>query len=123
MSQLNFIRDNFSLPTWLLVGACLQSLLVLLLPTRVALLPAVILFAVRFISGALIARGYIRNSYMDGVYMGRYMVPMLEEDEPTLGKASGKEMAVFIVGATSNQYVFHPIHVMSHFKPPRSSKG
>lgn len=102
-SKINTIRDNFSLTTWLLAGACLQSLLVLLLPTRVALLPAVILLTVRFVHGALITRGYIRNPYLDGTFRGRWMVPTPGETESASEETSHKEMVVFIVGASSNQ--------------------
>ncbi|KAL9105667.1 MAG: hypothetical protein Q9187_008671 [Circinaria calcarea] len=108
-SKLNIIRDSFSLTTWLLAGACLQSLLALLLPTRVALLPAVILVTVRLINGALITRGYIRNPYLDGTFRGRSMVPMPGETELASEKSSNKEMVVFIVGASSN----HPLGIFA----------
>lgn len=91
----------------MLVGGCIQALLVLSTGRRyiVLLLPFFVLLF-RILNGLLIHYGYLKNPYMQDVFLGRRtaLVPnengMIEEVSP------GKEkIAVFLLGAKSN----HPL--------------
>jgi len=98
------IQASFSLSTWLAVGACLQSILFLLLPSRVALLPALILLLSRFIHGALITKGFMRNPYLpSSSNMRKVTAPIMNEDGLVFGDAINKGLVVFLVGAEANQ--------------------
>lgn len=103
MSQLSLIQSNFALTTWLALGASLQSVLFLLLPRHVALLPAFVLLLSRLITGALITKGYTKNPYLPEDYMHKMTAPIPNEDGSELAKAGDKSLVVFIVGASINQ--------------------
>lgn len=105
MSARVILGANFAITTWLLVGAALQSILVLVLPTRVALLPAVFLLLLRLMSTALVQAGLVRNPYLAVTRRGRWTAPILEQDGRVPEKGAGKEVVVFVVGASANQYV------------------
>lgn len=96
---------NFAITTWLLAGAALQSILVLVLPTRVALLPAVFLLLLRLMSTALVQAGLVRNPYLAMTRRGKWTAPILEQDGRVPEKGAGKEVVVFVVGASAN----HPL--------------
>ena len=98
-----FIKNNFHLTTWLAAGACIQCLLVLVLPRHVALLPAVIYLLVKIINGALITKGYTRNPYLPTPYLKRMTAPIPEVDGTLPAKGGEKGVVVFIVGANYNQ--------------------
>ena len=103
--QLAAFRNNFSLVTWLLIGACIQSIFVLLLPQRVAILLAVVLLAGRYIKTALMSKGYLHNTSTDNVVVGKMTAPILNEDGSVPEKASDKGVVCFVIGASSNEYV------------------
>lgn len=67
------LKDNFTLSTWLLIGAACQSLL-LLFPIRpsYALAPVFVLMGYRIIRTGLMCFGLVRNPHMDGVLEGKY---------------------------------------------------
>ncbi|KAK0507188.1 hypothetical protein JMJ35_010226 [Cladonia borealis] len=100
-----FIKNNFHLTTWLAAGACIQSILVLVLPRHVALLPAIIYLLVKIINGALITKGYTRNPYLPTPYLKRMTAPIPEADGTLPAKGGEKGVVVFIVGANYN----HPL--------------
>lgn len=102
-ARLGFLLNNFNLSTWLIVGASLQSILSFLLPRNVALLPALVLLISRLIHGALVTKGLVRNTNVDGAFMGRWTAAMLNEDGSAPEETAGKEMTVFVIGARSNQ--------------------
>ena len=102
-STLAFIRDQFRLSTWLLIGACLQTLLLLLLPARIASFPAAILLASRVIKTTLMSKGFIHDMSLDNVLLGRRTAQIPNEDGSFPERAADKEVVVFIVGARSNQ--------------------
>jgi hypothetical protein len=64
----HIVRDNFTISTWLLLGAFLQCLL-LALPIRIshAMLPVLLLLGYRFSHGLLMCFGVIKHPYADGV--------------------------------------------------------
>lgn len=104
-STLALLRANFAITTWLLMGATLQSVLVLVLPTRVALLPAVSLLLLHALNTALVQAGWVRNPYLAVTRPGKWTAPILEQNGSVPEKGAGKEVVVFIVGASANQYV------------------
>ena len=89
--------------TWLAAGACVQSILFLTLPRLVALLPAAVLLLLRFAKGALITQGYLHNTYTDGAFLHKSTAPIPNDDGSIPTKAGDKGLAVFIVGANTNQ--------------------
>jgi hypothetical protein len=54
---IQMLKMNVSISTWVLVGAILQSLLVLALPARYAIFPATSFLAIRFLHTILVALG------------------------------------------------------------------
>lgn len=99
-------QGNFSTSTWLAMGACLQSVLFLALPTRVALLPALVLLLARFSTNLAIAGGVIRNPYLpSGAMMTKMTAPVLDEYGEVSEKGGDKGVVVFIIGASISQYV------------------
>ena len=97
------IRDQLSLTSWLLAGACLQSLLVLCLPRLVALLPAVVFLFLRLADTILMSTGYTRNRYLDGTRKGKWTAQIPNKDGSFPEKPANKGMVLFVVGASSNQ--------------------
>lgn len=102
--NLAFFRDDFRMSTWLLIGAALQCLLSLSLPTHVALLPALFVLGARAVTFVLISHGTIRNPSFDRVHIGRATAQIPHEDGSPRTEAAEKEIVVLILGARSNQY-------------------
>ncbi|KAL8797442.1 MAG: hypothetical protein Q9195_000258 [Heterodermia aff. obscurata] len=104
------LAKNFTLPTLLLFGACLQSLLTLVLPFRYALLPAFTLLAGQVINTVLISKGYVKNPYMKDARLGKYTAQIPHADGTVSQQASDKGVVVFLIGAVSHgpQGIFDP---------------
>ncbi|KAJ5215311.1 uncharacterized protein N7498_001718 [Penicillium cinerascens] len=102
---MHFIRDAFTLPTWIFLGALLQSTLLLLLPTHVAILPVIIYFIVRFIDSVLIWHGMRPNPHMSGVVPGKTTAQFPGSTTP-----SQNPIVVIKLAARSNHPlgIFHP---------------
>ena len=96
-AELAIIRNNFSLSTWLLLGAFIQSLIFAILPPRVAVLPPMCLLTLILAKNLLITGEYITNPYLAAAYRGKASAPLREDAE------GGDKVAVFILGASSNQ--------------------
>ncbi|KAL9101128.1 MAG: hypothetical protein Q9187_009277, partial [Circinaria calcarea] len=106
----SIIRDDLRLSTWLLLGACLQSLLFLCLPTRIALLPATLILGARIVKVALMVGGLIRDTTQEKVIKGRVTAQLPLEGNSGIEKNVDEEIVVFIIGARSN-------HPLSRFAP------
>lgn len=96
-ADLAIILNNFSLSTWLLLGAFIQSLIFAILPPRVAVLPSFCLLTLVLAKNLLIMGGYLKNPYLAAAYKGKATAPLCEDEE------GGDKVTVFILGASSNQ--------------------
>jgi hypothetical protein len=107
ISDRHIVRDNFTISTWLLLGASLQCLL-LALPLRpsYAVLPALLLLGYRFINGLLMCFGTINHPYADGVIPSK-TVTVYPESANINGerKVSDGGICVIMLFARCNQYV------------------
>lgn len=108
-SLLQLLGNNFSLITLLLVGACLQSVLVLTIrDARYALLPAFIFLLARFINSMLIHYKIKPNPYLKDVIYPRATTVFPNEDGE-LDVSKKPKVAILLLGAKSN----HPFGVFS----------
>jgi hypothetical protein len=102
---LQFVRDALSVPTWISLGALLQSTLLLFLPTRVAVLPAIIYFISRLVDNFLIWQGVRSNPHMLGVVNGKTTAQFPGSTTP-----SQSQVVVIKLAARCNHPlgIFHP---------------
>ncbi|KAI9877777.1 MAG: hypothetical protein M1830_000492 [Pleopsidium flavum] len=100
------IRDNFNTSTWLCLGACLQSILLLSLPSRFyALLPAFAILAFRIGDVLLMTFGLKRNQYMNGVIAGKFSAQIPDTNGKFSANPADSQVCVMILGVRSN----HPL--------------
>ena len=97
------VRNNFSLPTLLLAGACIQSLITLVFPFRYAILPVFAFLAGQIVYTAITSLGYVNNPYMRHVRGGKFTAQIPNADGTISQKASDKNVVVFLIGATSHR--------------------
>lgn len=105
------IHSNFSLTTWLLTGAILQSTLTILLPSNpYALLPALLLLTARILNALLIHCSILPNPYLKDVLPGK-TTALLPSPQGDLSLAASRQqkIAVCLLGAKSN----HPFGVLA----------
>ncbi|KAH7076194.1 hypothetical protein FB567DRAFT_632464 [Paraphoma chrysanthemicola] len=95
-----FLPTDYTVSTWLLLGATIQSLLVALLPLKVALLPPVMLLTFRFIRGFLIANGTLPNHIAKEVTHGRQTWQIPSEDKTLATKGSTESVVVLVLAAS-----------------------
>lgn len=99
------LRDNFSIPTWLLIGALLQGLLAFLPYRNIALVaPVVTAISFLILRTILMTLGYLRNPYMDGVIDGR-TVPVFPDEDGNYEKPADSQVCAIMLAVRSN----HPI--------------
>lgn len=108
----NTVRDNFSISTWMAIGATLQGLLVLFARPTFAIAPATLILLYRFSHTMLMHYGFIRNTQMEDVIMGKYTVQIPDKDGKPPSEPSGTGMAVIMLGFRNNScvtlvYIFH----------------
>ena len=110
LSFTQILRTNFAVSTWLLMGASLQSLLFLTLPTRYALTAATLILSLRFLSKCLIALGVLHNPAMDGVIPKKTTAQIRDKDgRYSANGASGEKIVVLLLGFKSN----HPFGIFA----------
>lgn len=98
------VGANFDLSTLLMVGACLQSILILTFQNKYALLPACFVLCLRSIDTFLITFKFKANPYLEGVVKGRVTAIVPNEDGEITGPGE-QRVAVLLLGAKSN----HPL--------------
>jgi hypothetical protein len=102
-NQAALIRDELTLSSWLLVGATIQSLLLMVLPARLALWPPALVLALRFGKTMLMARGFLRDESLRNVMNGRYTAQMMHQDGSRPTNPAESQMLCFVLSARSNQ--------------------
>jgi hypothetical protein len=104
VADLHALRDNFTISTWLLIGASLQCLL-MVLPIRpsYALLPAVVILSCRLAKNLLQCFGIIRHPYADGVIPGKVAAKMPESYDKEGNQVNDGGVCVIMLFARSNQ--------------------
>ena len=101
-AALAIIRDDLRLTTWLLLGACLQSLLLSFLPIRLAVLLALLVLGGRILRTFLMLTGIIHDSTLEKTVRGRH-TSQFPVGEGLSGKANDEEFVLFVIGARFNQ--------------------
>jgi hypothetical protein len=110
-SPLNFspyhatiLRDNFTLPIWLLLGCLLQYTLTLLLRPSLAILPIRLLLAYSLLNTLLQTLSLASSPWSTGVIPGRAAAAFPGADEHTAvsGPAQNGPGAIMILGARSH---------------------
>ena len=98
------LLTNYTISTWLTLGACLQCMLFLVLPRYVALLPAFVLLSSRVIYALIVTQGWAKNPILPPPELLRKVTaPIPNEDGSELVKAGEREVVCFLVGANHNQ--------------------
>jgi hypothetical protein len=87
------------------MGAALQSIIVLLVPSRYAVLPALLFLALRISDTMLITWGWKRNPYMDGAIMQKVSAQVVDKNGKMPEEAAGEKVAIMFLGSRSN----HPL--------------
>lgn len=98
------VRDNFSISTWLAIGALVQSVAFSLLG-RTAFLPAVCLLLYRIADAYAITTGLKHNHYLDGVILDHYSAQLPGEATGGVESPAESDVCVFMIGSKVNQYV------------------
>ena len=104
-SPLQTLRDNFTIQTWLCIGALIQGALCFLPYRNIALVAPVFLYlAYQVTRTTLMCFGLLKNPYMDGVNVGR-TVPIFPSEKGVQDQPGEKEICAIILAARSN----HPL--------------
>ncbi|KAK4629526.1 Monooxygenase [Fulvia fulva] len=108
---LHTLRANFSLTTWLLFGAVLQSLLILLLPYKNLTLtaPAFGLLIYKTTRLALTCLGLLPNPGMDGVLNYRTVPVFPNEKGGAQDTPAGQTICAMLLSVRSN----HPLGIFA----------
>ncbi|ETI24022.1 hypothetical protein G647_03391 [Cladophialophora carrionii CBS 160.54] len=106
---LYILRQNFSLSTWILLGALLQSLVVFIIPRFYAVLPSLLILGARLADTLAITYGWKRNHYLDDAIMHRTSPQVPDEDGTFHEEASQETVVVFLLGAKIN----HPLGIFA----------
>ncbi|KAL7796082.1 hypothetical protein V8C37DRAFT_373076 [Trichoderma ceciliae] len=112
----NSVRDNFTISTWLAIGAVLQGLLVFFVRPTFAVAPAAIVLFYRISHTMLVHFGILRNPQMDDVLMGKYTVQMPDKDGNPPSESAEHGMAVIMLGMRTN-------HALGLFGPGARELG
>lgn len=100
-------KEDFRLTTWLLIGASLQSVLLLVLSRNLAILVTAFVLGSRMVAGVFRTYGYLHDPSTEGVRYGNHTVRFPNEDGSIPSKPSEKGVVMFVLGVSSNQYVSH----------------
>lgn len=92
--------SDYTISTWLILGATIQCILLAALPRNIALLPPFALLVFRILQGYLTANGTLHNPKKDAVLQGRgtWQIPNVDGSESETGSA---ESIVVLVLAAS----------------------
>ncbi|EON60919.1 hypothetical protein W97_00129 [Coniosporium apollinis CBS 100218] len=106
---LSGIRDQFTISTWLSLGAILQTAAYMLIG-RLSLLPAFALVTYRILDTFLMTVGVKHNPGMDGVILNKFAAAF-PDAEGKFGKKPARDGVVcFLIGARCN----HPLGLLGY---------
>ncbi|KAI9663033.1 MAG: hypothetical protein M1821_008081 [Bathelium mastoideum] len=112
-SGSNVIRDQFTISTWLALGAGLQTVLTLLLPFRYAVLPALLFLTLHTASTLLVSLGLRSNPLRQHVvptkFAARLPFASLSLTANNNKPASPPSLVVFLLGFQIN----HPLGLLA----------
>lgn len=97
-----YIRNNFTIRTWLLLGALLQCLAAAILPLRYACLPPILIILCQTIDHALMQFGFTENRYMAGVITSKFSAQIPNADGTFGSTPAASSIIVFHLAARSN---------------------
>ncbi|OCK90339.1 uncharacterized protein K441DRAFT_579923, partial [Cenococcum geophilum 1.58] len=103
-----FFRDQFTISTWLALGALCQATLFLLFG-RLAFLPALLLILYRTADTFLMAVGVKRNHELDGVILKKFSAQYPDTAGNFGNTPANQEIVVFLIGGRIN----HPLGVLA----------
>jgi len=103
------LRMQFSVSTWLLLGALLQSLIVLIIPRFYAILPSLLILGARLADTMAITYGWKKNHYLDEAILHRTSPQIPDENGDFHEEASQEKVTVFMLGAKVN----HPLGIFA----------
>ncbi|ETN46660.1 uncharacterized protein HMPREF1541_00846 [Cyphellophora europaea CBS 101466] len=107
-SLAHHLSSNFDLSTLLLVGASLQSLLVLALRSKYAFLPSFLILLFRITDALLITFRFKPNPYLQDAFIGRRTALLPDADGQITGPGKRK-VVILLLGAKSN----HPLGIFA----------
>ncbi|CZT25679.1 uncharacterized protein RCC_11348 [Ramularia collo-cygni] len=99
-----FLRDQFTISTWLCMGAVVQGSLLLAIG-RLALVPAVALLLYRTLDTYAMVVGFKENKYMKHVITQKVSAQIPDENGKFGSKPASSAITVFLIGARTN----HPL--------------
>jgi hypothetical protein len=97
------IRDQFTISTWLCLGATLHIIVCLVVPNRLAIYAPVLLLLFRFVDTMLMAFGVTRNRDMDQSILKKFSAQIPDEDGNFSDDVSDQSVTVILLGARNNQ--------------------
>ncbi|KAJ8110024.1 hypothetical protein OPT61_g7023 [Boeremia exigua] len=103
------IRDQFSITTWLSIGAVIQATAYALLPYRniVTILPVVLFLGYKLAYTVAVAAGILPNPRMKNVIPG-HATPVFPDEKGVQEKAADSTVCAIILGVVSN----HPLGML-----------
>ncbi|KAL6705130.1 hypothetical protein ACN47E_007235 [Coniothyrium glycines] len=107
---------DYTISSWLLLGACIQCILVATLPRNLSLLPPIIVLGYRILRSYLVATGHLPDGLLSEAYHGRqtWQIPTSRDGSTT--KSSSESIVVLVLAATWN-------HPNGRFSPGSSDLG
>lgn len=103
------VRDQFSITTWLSIGAIIQATAYTLLPYRniVTILPVILFLGYKVAFTASVLLGLVPNPRMKNVTIGT-TTPIFPDEKGAQEKASDRTMCAIVLGVISN----HPLGIL-----------
>lgn len=108
LTNTQFIRDQFTISTWLCIGGVIQGALILALG-RLALLPAVAVLLYRTLDTYAMVIGFKKNIYMKDVITQKFSAQIPDEIGEFGSQPANAPVTVFIIGTRSN----HPLGMLA----------
>ncbi|KAF2158452.1 hypothetical protein M409DRAFT_31031 [Zasmidium cellare ATCC 36951] len=107
---LVILRDNFTISTWLMLGALIQGILSFLPYPNIALVaPVAMVLLFQITRTALQSFGILKNPRMDGVIPGRTAVVYPNEKDGQQNSPGNKQVCAIILSIRSN----HPLGMLA----------